>query len=541
MALITEQVKSSTATFAIEELTENCCRCFPQGTTISESTHFYQRREIAYLWILCTVSTILLSTFILENTTDYSKYSFKKVFHLDCPEGTAMYCYESKLCLNPNQMCDRFQDCPDDADETNCTCRKNDYQCLRGRCISSMYLCDKHKDCPEGDDESEKSCPACPDGSQYRCSGRSGSCIDVYKRCDLVSDCPETDDEANCGNSSCVVIKKRRSVDKCCWINKNSAIGHILVENNKSLPTVGIKVDPDSDNYTTNAHNSTTECPAYVRLQCENSECGRRWNRVRPKEHVIYGSFVEKGEIPWQAFIKCLDYSCGGVLISQTWVVTAAHCITQQVVNIQASDCVIQFGGVFRHDNWLISRASKLIFHEKYSKPPGVRNDIGLIKLNRPVPLNHLVQPICLPHAPIDSIFAFQSICMSSGFGFTLKNKSMNLLKMRATANRCVTPPAAGFMCISAYEGMGRIGDQNVCDGDSGGPFACRNKNDDRWTLFGVHSHVKQIELIEKLIFFAKASNQKYNKLLKYEVCQNSFVTDIYYHMNWIKDKITDH
>ncbi|KAL3269385.1 hypothetical protein HHI36_008455 [Cryptolaemus montrouzieri] len=61
--------------------------------------------------------------------------------------------------------------------------------------------------------------------------------------------------------------------------------------------------------------------------------CGEK--RVNPKELIIGGNVVERGNYPWTIAIykmKSDGYNlvCGGTLISQRVIVTAAHCVTDQ-------------------------------------------------------------------------------------------------------------------------------------------------------------------------------------------------------------------
>lgn len=50
-------------------------------------------------------------------------------------------------------QCDGKTDCLDNADEANCKCLRNEFQCLSGECLAAGKLCDGHKDCSDGSDE----------------------------------------------------------------------------------------------------------------------------------------------------------------------------------------------------------------------------------------------------------------------------------------------------------------------------------------------------------------------------------------------------
>uniref|UniRef100_A0A3B5LPW0 Peptidase S1 domain-containing protein n=1 Tax=Xiphophorus couchianus TaxID=32473 RepID=A0A3B5LPW0_9TELE len=46
------------------------------------------------------------------------------------------------------------------------------------------------------------------------------------------------------------------------------------------------------------------------------------------KSRIIGGQDAQLGDWPWQVYFTVGDSSCGGSLISNEWVLTAAHCIT---------------------------------------------------------------------------------------------------------------------------------------------------------------------------------------------------------------------
>ncbi|ESO10643.1 hypothetical protein HELRODRAFT_190121 [Helobdella robusta] len=64
-------------------------------------------------------------------------------------------CNLTGACLRRYQICNRYQDCPDDSDESKCDCSTKEYKCNLGRCIPRQYLCDQVQDCKDGDDEEE--------------------------------------------------------------------------------------------------------------------------------------------------------------------------------------------------------------------------------------------------------------------------------------------------------------------------------------------------------------------------------------------------
>ena len=72
-------------------------------------------------------------------------------------------------------------------------------------------------------------------------------------------------------------------------------------------------------------------------LFCHGLDCGVA--RFKRRGRIIGGHRVTKGSHPWQAMLwkkKSKKQFCGGSLISDKWVVTAAHCVHGKL-------CVILF------------------------------------------------------------------------------------------------------------------------------------------------------------------------------------------------------
>jgi len=57
--------------------------------------------------------------------------------------------------------------------------------------------------------------------------------------------------------------------------------------------------------------------------------CGRRSpNITNVGTYIINGQWAKRGAWPWQIMLKPHGYfSCGGLVLNNRWILTAAHCI----------------------------------------------------------------------------------------------------------------------------------------------------------------------------------------------------------------------
>ncbi|KAK0179986.1 hypothetical protein PV327_005677 [Microctonus hyperodae] len=75
----------------------------------------------------------------------------------------------------------------------------------------------------------------------------------------------------------------------------------------------------------------TSSCPSkeVLRVKCKNLECGIR-TQTTSQARIVGGGSSTAGSWPWQvALYKEGDYQCGGALISDKYVLSAAHCFYQ--------------------------------------------------------------------------------------------------------------------------------------------------------------------------------------------------------------------
>uniref|UniRef100_A0A4Y0BHC3 Peptidase S1 domain-containing protein n=1 Tax=Anopheles funestus TaxID=62324 RepID=A0A4Y0BHC3_ANOFN len=124
---------------------------------------------------------------------------------------------------------------------------------------------------------------------------------------------------------------------------------------------------------------------------------------------IMHGTPTVEGQYPWQVSLELLHPSygfighwCGGVLIDRNWVLSAAHCIHNDLFNLPLPALWTVVLGEYdrRTESGFEQRipVDKIILHEKYHN---FKHDLVLLKLGKPANTspNSRVRKICLPFA----------------------------------------------------------------------------------------------------------------------------------------------
>uniref|UniRef100_A0A2A4J6T8 Peptidase S1 domain-containing protein n=1 Tax=Heliothis virescens TaxID=7102 RepID=A0A2A4J6T8_HELVI len=211
---------------------------------------------------------------------------------------------------------------------------------------------------------------------------------------------------------------------------------------------------------------------------------------TRNPSRIVGGSSASLGQFPFQAGLIVnfpgQQSACGGSLLNQRRVLTAAHCWFDG--RNQATSLTVVLGSItlFTGGTRLVSNS--IVMHGSWT-PSLIRNDIAIINLPSNVGTSNTIAPIALPSGnELNNQFAGFT-ATASGFGRTRDggavSPTLNHVNLPViTNNECFWSfplyIQSTNICTSGANG------RSTCQGDSGGPLVVTSNN--RRILIGVTS-----------------------------------------------------
>ncbi|XP_063907353.1 serine protease snake-like [Zophobas morio] len=250
-------------------------------------------------------------------------------------------------------------------------------------------------------------------------------------------------------------------------------------------------------------------------------ECGHTVETL-----IVGGTEAQQKEFPHMAAIgygssiEDAGWFCGGTLLSDEYVLTAAHCLSNQ----NWGDAKWVKLGVTRltstHRKRQHIEVAELIPHPKY-KAASHYYDIGLLKLKKLAKLNSFSRPACLYSK--EEITAEKAIATGWGqteFGGTSSNDLLKVTLELTDPNACTRLYRPwrrlqnGILSESQICAGSQLGN-DTCQGDSGGPLQ----------IYHIHDDIKCMYDIIGVVSFGKS-------------CYGSpgVYTRVSYYIKWIED-----
>ncbi|XP_059480981.1 venom protease-like [Neocloeon triangulifer] len=316
-------------------------------------------------------------------------------------------------------------------------------------------------------------------------------------KCTLITDCP----------TGLKALKSRQPLPARCGFK-----GRVEIV---CCPDLRITSKKPVISSTTSGHNTIKRSP--IKVGAKSAEACQKYTKTafpRIAVFITHGEEAGVGEFPHMVLLgynyksnslnsgptltkgQNASWLCCGSLISERFVLTAAHCIEKEV------PIVVRLGDLDWNSDDDGARpkefgVSKVHLHPKFDSWPKLRHDIGLVELKTAVPFNWLMQPACLP-SPEETLEGSNQDLIVTGWGDTefaaLAATSMLMkAKLKPVPFRICNETfaksleggikAEGQMCAFDPKGL-----SDACRGDSGGPLQLKMRNSQLFKVVGVTS-----------------------------------------------------
>jgi secreted trypsin-like serine protease len=201
------------------------------------------------------------------------------------------------------------------------------------------------------------------------------------------------------------------------------------------------------------------------------------------------GADATLGQFPWQGSMQWefFGHICGLSILSETHVVTAAHCV--EAVGEDPAAVTVLVGTTKLDEGGQSVGVSRIFKHEDYDSF-NIVNDVAILELATPLQLDENVQPITLGVGRNPT--AEELKCTISGWGATDSNgfeypNDLQFLDVTFYTDERCQALWGSYFDADAHMCAGTESGDNACFGDSGGPLVCETEEGGRH-LFGATS-----------------------------------------------------
>lgn len=223
-----------------------------------------------------------------------------------------------------------------------------------------------------------------------------------------------------------------------------------------------------------------------------NGDCG---THSAASGLILNGTKSVKGFWPWKVALfqkdsKTTKFFCGGVIISRTFVITAAHCLygKSAVIRKLDSEIMVIIGAHYLHKDREPGALSKVVvksyIHEDWNiQTENYDADIALLEIDVPITYSNFINRICLWYGD-DSLNEAEGIIVGWGVNNSTQidrhsNGPLQMVVPVIDSKKCWLDhhPLLKLSSNRTICGGPRDGIQSPCVGDSGSGLYVKSKN----------------------------------------------------------------
>ncbi|XP_015585811.1 proclotting enzyme isoform X2 [Cephus cinctus] len=235
---------------------------------------------------------------------------------------------------------------------------------------------------------------------------------------------------------------------------------------------------------------TTSKPPVTAAPGVTYAECGAK-NGNQDQERIVGGHNADPGEWPWiAALFNAGRQFCGGSLIDNIHILSAAHCVAHMNswdvarLTVRLGDYNIKTNNEVRH----IERRVKRVVRHRGFDSRTLYNDVAILTLDQPVDFTEQIRPVCLPtgsqlySGKTATVIGWGSLRESGPQPAVLQEVSIPVWTNSECKIKYGSDAPGGI--VDSFLCAGRAS-KDSCSGDSGGPLMV---NDGRWTQVGIVS-----------------------------------------------------
>ncbi|KAG4068393.1 hypothetical protein HA402_007913 [Bradysia odoriphaga] len=193
----------------------------------------------------------------------------------------------------------------------------------------------------------------------------------------------------------------------------------------------------------------------------------RSSRRPRLDGRIVGGYVIDIKDAPYTVSLQTWSHVCGGSIIDEKWILTAAHCTDGQ----SAASFRIRVGSTTYAANGTLINVARIIQHPDFNFY-NIDYDFSLLELATSLTFDSTIQPIGLPEQ--DQEYPDDTPALVTGWGNT-----QNADEARDRLRAVLVPLVNQEICNEAYSDFGGVTDRMICAGYlfAGGKDACQGRD----------------------------------------------------------------